>query len=64
MAANRNRRVIRDNGVRAPASKMEKEGISFWKGFLAVLLLSPLAGLIAIFIARIVQSGRASRAHR
>jgi hypothetical protein len=40
------------------AAKMEKEGIAFWKGFLAALLLSPLVGLIAIFIARIVRPGR------
>ena len=40
------------------AAKMEKEGIAFRKGFLAVLLLSPLAGLLAIFIARIVRPGR------
>ena len=40
------------------AAKMEKEGFAFWKGFVAVLLLSPLAGLIAIFVARIVRPGR------
>ncbi len=40
------------------AEKVEKEGIAFWKGFVTVLLLSPLAGLIAIFIARIVRPGR------
>jgi Na+/H+-dicarboxylate symporter len=40
------------------AAKMEKEGFTFWKGFVAVLLLSPLAGLIAIFFARIVRPGR------
>jgi hypothetical protein len=40
------------------AAKMEKEGIVFWKAFLAVLLLSPLAGLLAIFIARILRPGR------
>jgi nicotinamide riboside transporter PnuC len=40
------------------ASKMEKEGFAFWKGFVTVLLLSPLAGLIAIFIARIVRPSR------
>jgi hypothetical protein len=39
-------------------AKMEKEGFAFWKGFVAVLLLSPLAGLIAIFVARIVRPGR------
>ena len=40
------------------AVKMEKEGIAFRKGFLAALLLSPLAGLIAIFIARILRPSR------
>jgi hypothetical protein len=40
------------------AAKMEKEGFTFWKAFLAVLLLSPLAGLLAIFIARILRPGR------
>ena len=40
------------------AAKMEKEGIAFWKGFLASLVLSPLAGLIAIFVVRILRPGR------
>jgi Na+/H+-dicarboxylate symporter len=40
------------------ATKMEKEGIAFWKGFLIGLLLSPLAGLIMIFIARVLRPGR------
>jgi nicotinamide riboside transporter PnuC len=40
------------------AAKMEKDGFTFWKGFLAVLLLSPLAGLIAIFIGRMLRPGR------
>ena len=40
------------------ASKMEKEGIAFWKGFLLGLLLSPLAGLIMIFITRVVRPSR------
>jgi hypothetical protein len=40
------------------ASKMEKEGIAFWRGFLLGLLLSPLAGLIMIFITRIVRPSR------
>jgi hypothetical protein len=37
---------------------MEKEGFAFWKGFLLVLLLSPLTGVLAIFIARILRPGR------
>jgi hypothetical protein len=40
------------------ATKMEKEGIAFWKGFLVGLLLSPLAGLIVIFITRMLRPGR------
>jgi nicotinamide riboside transporter PnuC len=40
------------------AAKMEKEGFAFWNGFLAVLLLSPLTGVLAIFIARILRPGR------
>jgi hypothetical protein len=40
------------------ATKMEKEGITFWKGFLVGMLLSPLAGLIVIFIARMVRPER------
>jgi hypothetical protein len=40
------------------ATKMEREGISFWKGFLVGLLLSPLAGLIMIFITRMIRPGR------
>jgi hypothetical protein len=40
------------------ATKMEKEGIAFWKGFLVGLFLSPLTGLIMIFIARILRPGR------
>jgi hypothetical protein len=40
------------------AAKMEKEGFAFWKGFLVALLLSPVAGLIAIFISRILHPGR------
>jgi len=40
------------------ASKMEKEGIAFRKGFLLGLLLSPLAGLIMIFITRLVRPSR------
>jgi len=40
------------------AIKMEKEGIAFRKGFLVAFVLSPLAGLIAIFVARNLRSGR------
>jgi hypothetical protein len=40
------------------ATRMEKDGIPFWKGFLVGLLLSPVTGLIMIFIARILRPGR------
>jgi ABC-type iron transport system FetAB permease component len=40
------------------AAKMEKEGFAFWKGFLAALLLSPVVGVIAIFVCRILRPGR------
>jgi hypothetical protein len=40
------------------AAKMEKEGIAFRKGFVIALLLSPLAGLIVVFVSRIQRSGR------
>jgi hypothetical protein len=40
------------------ATRMEKEGIAFWKGFLIGVLLSPLAGLIMIFIGRILRPDR------
>jgi hypothetical protein len=40
------------------ATQMEKEGIAFWKGFLFGLLLSPPAGLIVIFITRMLRPGR------
>jgi hypothetical protein len=40
------------------AGKMEKEGIAFWRGFFACLLLSPLVGLIAIVIARVTRPGQ------
>lgn len=37
------------------ANKMEKEGIAFWRGFFACLLLTPLIGLAAILIARVTR---------
>jgi hypothetical protein len=40
------------------ATKMEKEGIVFWKGFFTSLLLTPVAGLIMIFIVRMLRPGR------
>jgi hypothetical protein len=41
------------------ATKMQKEGIAFWKGFFTSLLLSPLAGLVMTIIARILRPSRA-----
>jgi Na+/H+-dicarboxylate symporter len=40
------------------ASRMEKEGVGLWKGFLVCIFLTPLAGLIAIFLVRILRPGR------
>ena len=40
------------------ANKMEREGATFWKGFLACLLLTPLVGLLAIGAVRLVRSNR------
>jgi hypothetical protein len=40
------------------AARMEKEGIAFWKGFPTSLLLSPLAGLVMTFIARMLRPSR------
>lgn len=37
------------------AGKMEKEGIAFWRGFFACLLLTPLVGFAAILIARVTR---------
>ena len=40
------------------ATKMEKKGIAFWKGFLTSFLLSPLVGLMMTFIPRILRPSR------
>jgi hypothetical protein len=40
------------------ASKMEKEGIAFWRGFLTCLLLSPLAGVAVVVLARLSRPSR------
>ena len=40
------------------ATKMEKDGIAFWKGFFTSLFLSPLAGVIVIFVTRMLRPGR------
>jgi ABC-type uncharacterized transport system permease subunit len=40
------------------ADKMEREGITFWKGFLACLLVTPLVGLLAVGIARSMRPNR------
>jgi len=40
------------------ADKMEREGITFWKSFLACLLLTPLAGLLIVGIARSMRPNR------
>ena len=46
------------------AGKMEKEGIAFWRGFLACLLLSPLAGAAVILIARMTGPAGVFRGNR
>jgi hypothetical protein len=40
------------------ANKMEREGITFWKGFFTCLLLTPLVGLIVVGIARSMRPNR------
>jgi len=40
------------------ATKLEKKGIAFRKGFLTSLLLSPLAGLVMTFIPHIHRPSR------
>ena len=40
------------------ASRVEKEGIAFLRGFFACLLLSPLAGLVVILVARMSRPSR------
>jgi hypothetical protein len=40
------------------ASRMEKEGIAFLRGFFACLLLSPLAGLVVILVSRMSRPSR------
>jgi len=40
------------------ATKLEKKGIAFWKGFLISLLLSPLAGLMMTFLPHILRPSR------
>jgi hypothetical protein len=40
------------------AIKMEKEGFTFWRGFLTCLLLTPLAGALAILVARMLRPTR------
>ncbi|MFZ3215885.1 MAG: hypothetical protein WA192_07490 [Candidatus Acidiferrales bacterium] len=46
-------------GCAVTATKMEKEGFAFRKAFLACLLLTPLAGLLAMLTARILRPSRA-----
>ena len=37
------------------ANKMEKEGIAFGKGFLTCFILTPLVGVAAILVARMLR---------
>jgi hypothetical protein len=40
------------------ANKMEREGVIFWKAFLACLLLTPLVGLLTLGVARLMRPNR------
>jgi hypothetical protein len=40
------------------ANKMEREGVAFWKGFVACFLLTPLVGLLTLGVARLMRPYR------
>jgi hypothetical protein len=40
------------------ANKMEREGVIFWKGFVACFLLTPLVGLLTLGVARLMRPNR------
>jgi hypothetical protein len=40
------------------ANEMEREGVRFWKGFIACFFLTPLFGLLAIGVARLMRPDR------
>ncbi|HEY0704547.1 MAG TPA: hypothetical protein VGD60_17370 [Candidatus Acidoferrales bacterium] len=40
------------------ANKMEREGVVFWKAFVACLLMTPLIGVITIGVARLMRPSR------
>jgi hypothetical protein len=40
------------------ANKMEREGITFWRSFVACFLLTPLVGVIVIGVARSMRPTR------
>jgi hypothetical protein len=45
-------------GCAMMATKMEREGILFWKAFVTCLILTPLVGLITIGVARVARPNR------
>jgi hypothetical protein len=40
------------------ANKMEREGVAFWKAFVACFLLTPLLGLLTLGVARLMRPDR------
>lgn len=40
------------------ANRMEREGLTFWKGFVTCLLLTPLIGLLAIGVTHFMRPSR------
>jgi hypothetical protein len=40
------------------ANKMEHEGVTFWKAFVTCFFLTPLVGLLAIGVSRLMRPNR------
>jgi hypothetical protein len=40
------------------ANKMEREGVVFWKAFVACFLLTPLVGLLTLGVTRLMRPDR------
>jgi hypothetical protein len=40
------------------ANKMEREGVIFWKAFVACFLMTPLLGLLTLGVARLMRPSR------
>jgi hypothetical protein len=45
-------------GCAVTAHKMDREGLTFWKSFVACFLFSPLVGILAIAVARLMRPNR------